>query len=182
MKRLFLLVLIIPTLATLSLAQSTQDSHPRAGLQALSATIRTELESHGERMLGQETYRWSTRLEKMANCRVELSVRIASKLAEETVRTESVNFSLGAIELSTIELQKNWLQLPCTAREKCILSTSTCSRKTKEGFVIDCTTTTQARADTFALQLDGDAAAGIRLDKAFRQAVDLCREPASVTF
>jgi hypothetical protein len=182
MKRSFLLVFILPAFATLLLAQSAQEESSHAELQAISTAIHSEIEAHGERVLGNETYRWSTRLEKMANCRVELSVRVTSNFAEETVRTENVNFSLGAIEPYSIEIQKNWLQLPCAASEKCILSTSTCTKKTKEGIVIDCTTSTQARTGAFSLQLDGDAPAAQRLERAFRQAVNLCRAPASVTF
>jgi hypothetical protein len=182
MKRSLLLAIALPFFAALLFAQTAREAQPRALLNELAATIQTELQSHGERVLGHETYRWSTRLEKMADCRAELSVRVTSNLGETVIRTESVSFSLGALHPHSIELQKNWLQLPCAGGANCIISTSTSSRKTKDGMVLDCTTASQKRVDSFALQLDGDADASLQLERAFRKAVDACRAPIAVTF
>jgi hypothetical protein len=182
MMRTFLLALLLPTLAALLLAQPLQEAGPRAAMQELAATIQAELEGHGERVLGREAYRWSTRLERITDCRAELSVRVTSNVGAVTIRNESVSFSLAAIEPYSIDLQKHWLGLPCDRGEKCIVSTSTCSTTTKEGMVMDCTNLSQKRTDSFAVQLDGDAGSAARLQQAFRKAVDLCREPSSVTF
>lgn len=181
MKRSVFTAFLLPFLASLGIAQPPPASRSVV-LRDLAGTIQTELESHGERMLGQETYRWSTRLDRIANCRAELSVRVVSNLGESTVRTESVNFSLGAVEPYNIVLKKNWLELPCVSGQKCIFSTSTCSRKSKDAIVTDCTTASQKRVESFSLQLDGDADAATRLEQAFRQAVALCREPKIISF
>jgi hypothetical protein len=182
MKRLILLVLVLPSLAALLLAQPAQDAPPRAELQELEATIQTELQSHGDRVLGAEVYRCSTRLEKVAACRVEFSVRVVSALGDTTVRTETLNFSLGALEPYSIALTKNHLELPCAGGEKCVFSTNTCSKTTKDGVVTGCGTASEKHVDTFSLPLDGDAAAASRLERTFRQAIILCHQPRSVVF
>jgi hypothetical protein len=182
MKRSFLLTIGLVPLTALLFAQPAEESSPRASFNELAATIQKELASHGERVLGQETYRWSTRLEKMEDCRVELSVRVTNHFGDATARTESVNFSLGALEPYRIELKKSWLELPCAGREKCIYSTSTCSRKSKDGIVTDCASASPKRIESFSLEFDGDAASASRLEQAFHQAVDLCRAPKAVTF
>ena len=78
--------------------------------------------------------------------------------------------------------QKHWLQLPCADGQSCVFSTSTCTRRSKDGIVIDCTTPSQKRVDAFSLQLDGDAESAQRLQQALREAVSACREPSRVTF
>jgi hypothetical protein len=181
MKRPFLLVMLLSFLAALLLAQPAQDASPPAALRQLESSIQAELESHGERVMGNETYHWSTRLERIENCRAELRVRITSNFRLATVQDESVSFSLGSIELYTIEMQKSRLELPCARGEKCIFSTSTCRTKTKEGLSVDCTTSSQKRVNSFALQLDGDPASAARLERDFRTAVRLCREPAEAS-
>jgi hypothetical protein len=80
-------------------------------------------------------------------------------------------------------MEKNWLELPCAGREECVFSSSsTCTKKTTEGVAIDCTTVSRKREDSFLLQHDGDAAASSRLERGFRQASELCHDPAAVTF
>jgi len=151
-------------------------------MENLAAAIQAELGSHGDRVLGNGLYGWSTRLNKIDGCRAELSVRVTNNKEESSVRTETVNFSLGDIEPHDVELQKNRLELPCARKEECIFSTSTCSATTKSGIVIDCATSSQKRVKSFTLELDGDVAAASRLEKTFRQAVDLCHAQQSVTF
>ena len=154
----------------------------RPAMHELESNIQAELESHGERVLGQEAYRWSTRLERISDCRAEFTVRETSNVGGTTVRTNSVRFSLGALETYGIILQKNGLELPCAGREKCILSSSTCTTKSTDGVVSDCTTVNRKREDSFLLQLDGDAAASSRLERVIRHAIGLCHEPAAVRF
>jgi hypothetical protein len=90
---------------------------------------------------------------------------------------------LGALDPYGIEMQqKHWLQLPCAGGQQCVFSTTTCSRKDANGIVTDCTTASQKRVDAFALQFDGDADSAQRLETAFRQAVETCRQPSRVTF
>lgn len=163
-------------------AQPADVAQRRARIDELTTTIQNELETHGERVLGHETYRWSTRLERASNCRVELSVRITSHLGETTVLTESVRFSLVTIAPYGVGLQKKWLKLSCADKEKCIYSTTTCTKKTKEGIVVNCTTANQKNVDSFELQLDDNAKASLRLERTFRQAVDLCHQPLAVDF
>ncbi len=165
----------------LLLAQPAEEAASRPSLENLAAAIQSELASHGDRVLGNGLYGWSTRLSKIEGCRAELSVRVTSNTGDPSVRTETVNFSLGAIEPSAVALQKNRLDLFCANRKNCIASTSTCST-TSKGIVIDCGTQGQKRSETFSLEFDGDVAAAARLERAVLQAVELCRVPASVTF
>jgi hypothetical protein len=182
MNRLLLLALVLLSLTVLLLARPAQEAGSRNSIENLASAIQTELDNHGDRVLGNGLYGWSTRLNRIEECRAELSVRVTDNTAEASVRTETVNFSLGAIEPYNIEMRKNFLTLPCSGKEKCIFSTSTCSTKTKDGIVTDCATSSQKRVDSLILEFDGDAAAAVRLERAFRGAVDLCRTPKSVAF
>ena len=181
MNRSCRVALLLPCLAALLLARPMREP-ARPALNDLESDIQAELESHGERVMGKEAYRWSTRLEKISDCRAELKVRVTSNLGDTVVRTDSVQFSLGALQTYGLELQKNWLVLPCAGHEKCISSISTCTKTTKGGIVVDCTTVSQKREESFSLQLDGDSAASSRLERAFRQAVNSCHEPTTVSF
>jgi hypothetical protein len=182
MKHSLLIAIGLISLAGLSLAQPAEVATSRASLKTVAQAIQTELEGHGERIMGKDAYHWSTRLEKVEDCRAEFTVRITNNLADPTVHVESVSFSLGALDPYGIQMQKHWLQLPCAEREQCIFSTSTCSRKSANGVETDCTTASQNRVDAFALQFDGDADSAQRLQMAFRQAAESCRQPNRVTF
>jgi len=162
-------------------AQSQQPAFSQTSLHNATGTIQSELEGHGERVLGRNAYRWQTRLEKQDGCRVEFSVRTQSNLSSSTVNVERVQFSLGALDPYSIEFDRHRLQMNCM-RTKCIFSTTTCTRTSAGGVVVDCTTPNQKRADGFALQVDGDAASVERLQQAFRQAVLNCRQPKMVSF
>jgi hypothetical protein len=182
MKRSMLISVVLLALCRLSFATPVEENTSRASLRTVALAIQTELEGHGERVLGNELYHWSTRLEKLEACRAEFSVRVVSNTRDSIVRVESVSFSLGDLDPYGMDIQKNHLQLPCFSQENCIFSTSTCARKTAEGMVVDCTTSSQSRIHAFDLQLDGDAAAEQRLQQAFQQASESCREPSRVTF
>jgi hypothetical protein len=177
-----ILIAILLTCTGLCLAQPVESAH-RASVKTVAAAIGSELESHGERVMGKEMIHWSTRLEKVEDCRAEFTVRTTSRLGDSTVRVESVSFSLGALDPYGIEMQqKHWLQLPCTDQRQCVFSTTTCSQKSAGGIVTDCGTANQKRVDTFALQLEGDADSAQRLEAAFRQAIESCQQPDRVTF
>jgi len=182
MYRNLLLVFVLLCLSALALAQPSFEAISRPSLERLTATIQAELQSHGERVLGHGAYRWSTRLGKIENCHAEFTVRVDNNVGEASIRTETVEFSMGALEPYAMDLQKGWLELPCANKEKCIFSTSTCASKSKDGIVIDCGTASHKRVDSFRLEYDGDAASASRLQRAFRQAIDLCREPKAVIF
>ncbi len=182
MTRLPVLGVVLLSLTALLLAQPPQNASPRPSIDNLAAEIQSELNQHGDRILGKGLYGWSTRLNKIEDCRADLSVQVTDQTREATVHTETVNFSLGAIEPYSIELRKNMLVLPCANKGKCIFSTSTCSAKSKDGIVIDCATPSQNRADSISLEFDGDASAASRLERDFRQAVDLCRTPKPIAF
>jgi len=182
MKPFILLAAVLLFSSVSLLAQPDQFAQHRTRLDELITTIQNELQTHGERVLGHEAFRWSTRLERASNCHVELSVRTTNNLGENIVHTESVRFSLVMIAPYGVGLQKNLLQLSCADQERCIYSTTACTKTTKQGIVVDCTTANQKTADSFALQLDGDAAASSRLGRMFQQAVNLCHETESVDF
>lgn len=182
MKQSVLVAAVLISSVVSLVAQPAGVAQRRARIDELTTTIQNELETHGERVLGHETYRWSTRLERASNCRIELSVRITSNMGETTIQTESVRFSLVTIAPLGVGLQKKWLQLSCAGKEKCIFSTTTCTKKTKEGIVVNCTTADQKSVDSFALQLDDDKKASLRLERTFRQAVELCHQPQPVDF
>jgi hypothetical protein len=179
MKRTLLLISLLPVLASLLFAQAGAGG---SRVDQLQSTIKAELESHGDRVVGKEAMRWKTRVENFSGCRAQITVQVNSNWGESTVRTESVNLLLGALEPHSVELQKSWLELLCAGQEKCVFSTSTCSQKTKAGMITDCATASQKRAASFSLQLDGDAAASTRLQQAFREAINLCRQPKVVSF
>ena len=163
-------------------ARTVDDAISRPRIEELTAEIQAELQSHGERVLGRDVYRWSTRLEKVENCRAEFSVRVANKIRDAVMSTESVTFSLGALDRSKIAVQKSWLELHCAREEKCIFSTSTCSKTSKDGIAADCSSASQKQAESFAVELDGDAASALRLQRALHEAIDLCHEGKPVTF
>jgi len=180
MKRSYWLALGLPFLTALLFAQPGEVGSSRSFTQLASA-IQTELESHGDRVMGQNAYHWSTRLEKMENCRAEFSVRVTNHVGETTTRTETVLFSLGALE-PYVELQKSYLVFSCSRIEKCVSSTSRCSTKNKDGIVTDCTNASPKRLQSFRLEFDGDAASASRLKHAVREAVDDCLAPKAVIF
>lgn len=182
MKHSLPIAIVLISLSGLSLARSAEETPSRASIKMAAAAIETELEGHGERVMGKELYHWNTRLEKIEDCRAELSIHLTTITANSTIHVETVNFSLGALDPYDIQIQEHYLQLPCAAGEPCIFSTSTCSRKSPDGIVIDCTTANQKRVDVFAVQFDGDADSGQRLQLAFRQAAEACRQPTQVTF
>jgi hypothetical protein len=177
MKRSYWLALGLPFLTALLFAQASSRSFAQ-----LASAIQTELENHGDRVLGQDAYHWSTRLEKMEDCRAEFSVQVINHFGEANTRTETVRFSLGALDPYGIELQKSYLVLPCSGIENCVYSTSTCSTKNKDGIVSSCTSASPKRLPSFRLEFDGDAASASRLEHAVREAVDVCRAPKAVTF
>jgi hypothetical protein len=180
MKQSYWLALGLPFLTALLFAQPAEEASSRSFTQLASA-IQTELASHGERVLGRDAYHWSTRLEKMEDCRAEFSVRVIDNFAEDTTRTETVQFSMGALDPYSIALQKSYLLLNCNSKENCVYSTSTCT-KNKDGIVTDCASASPKRLPSFRLEFDGDAASASRLEQAVRQAVDVCRAPKAVTF
>ncbi len=182
MKSLFLLALALHFCAITLLAQPTPEAAPRASFTQLAETIQAELESHGERAIGHDAYRWSTRLQKVNGCRAEFSVQVTSNYKEAIVQTESISFSLGALQSHSIVLRKNWIELICAGGSKCVYSTSTCFSKSKDGILTDCTSTAQKHAESFFVHYDGDAAAASRMETAFRQYIDLCREAQAVIF
>jgi hypothetical protein len=183
MKRLFSIAAISIVLGGVCMANPVQTSAPVPSFTALTASIRTELETHGERVLGNDLYHWSTRLAKIEGCRAEFSVRLTNNLSESTVTVETVNFSLGALDpIATAIEQKHWVQLSCRNRESCVTSISVCSRRSKDGIIIDCTTPSEKRTNAFSLQLDSDAAAGERLKQDLLQAIDACSQPSRVSF
>lgn len=181
MKRTLLLAVTLCFFIAPLLAQEAQEANPAADLNALAATIRTELEAHGERVMGQDAYRWSTHLESISNCRAEFSVRISNNVGLPTVQTEYVEFSLGSMDSSGIVPQKNWLDIPCLNKEKCIISNSACLQRSKEGIVTDCSTASTKRTNLFSLELDDEAAIS-RMQQVFSRAIEICRQPASVDF
>src|SRR6266480_4534020 len=132
MKRLLCTGVLMLFLSSFSPASPMEEA-VSSSLTTVTASIRTELEAHGERVMGKDLYHWSTRLERIEGCRAEFSVRLTNRLADATMHIESVNFSLGALDPYGIEMQqKHWLQLPCMGGQSCVISTSTCTQMSKE--------------------------------------------------
>jgi len=181
-------ILLLPLLALLlaavpAPAQSTNAAEVRgAELKRLAAEIGAELKDHGERTMGREMVHWSTRLQYFDDCHASVSVRTDSKYASPTIRIENVTFLLGALDPLNIDLQKKWMSLSCKGAEKCITSSSTCSTRSKEGIVTDCSTSGANLTETYALHYDGDAASAERLKRAFQRAIEVCRQPIPVHF
>lgn len=183
MKPLLSIAAVLALFSGLCLATPAEEGTNHPVLVAAAESIRSELVVHGERVLGKDVYHWSTRLERIDGCRAEFSVRLANNIGGATVNVESVNFALNALEPYAIDMDQNHgLKLPCHGRERCIFSTTTCTRTSKDGIVIDCTTPSQKRADVFSLQMDGDSQSAQRLQQALREAVDACSQPGRVTF
>jgi len=190
MMRFFRLALVLLGLATMLPAQSLQPAPPKSDpmseLDDLAARIGAELEVHGERVLGRDAMRWSTRLERISDCRAVFSVRVSNNIGESTVgeptvRTESVNFSLGAIDRKGVDPHLGWLVMPCLGKQECVVLSTTCSKTSKSGIVIDCTTASRERSIRFDLHVDGQEAA-LRLAPMIGRAIEICRSPAGVTF
>jgi hypothetical protein len=171
-----LVILLAAALPAQSIAGSSS-----ASLQRASLAIASELQSHGARVMGDNLYSWHTRLEKLEGCRMEFSVRVASNLRDSTVNVQTVSFSLGALDPYSISIQKHWLQLSCMNQD-CVYSTTKCTRRSADGIEIDCSTPDQKWANGFALEMDGNEASALRMQKAFYEAVTSCRRPAQVSF
>jgi len=182
MKHSILIAVVILSFSGLSLAQRVEEAPGHASVKNAVLEIETELDGHGERTMGKDTLHWSTRLEKVEDCRAELTVRTSLNLGDPTERVETVSFSLGALDPYAIGMEKHWLQLPCFDRNPCFFSTTTCSQKSANGVVTDCGTASQKRVDTLALEFDGDADSAQRLQAAFHQVVESCQQPSRVTF
>ena len=182
MSRFYSFIIFLVMCLSARLFSQTAQERVRPTMHDLESKIQTELETHGERVLGEGAYRWSTRLDKISDCRAEFTVRITNAVGGTTVRTDNVRFSLGALETYGITSKKNGLELPCAGHEECIVTFSTCIKTTEDGITIDCTNTSRKREDSFLLQMDGDAAAFSRLEQTLRQAIGRCHEPADVRF
>lgn len=183
MKNFPRIAFVLLALTGLTLANPAPEAASSPAPTNVAMAIRTELESHGDRVMGRELYRWTTRLEGIEGCRAQFTVRIANNLSDNTVHVENISFSLGAVDEYSIEIKQNhWLQIPCAPGQNCIFSTSTCTRRSKDGIEIDCSTPSQKLADAFSLQMDGNPEAAERLQTFLRQAVDACTQPKRVTF
>jgi hypothetical protein len=182
MKRLCSIAVVLCSLAALAPA-ATIETATSPSLVNAATSIRTELVAHGDRVLGRDAYRWSTRLEKIEGCRAEFSVRITNKVMGPTIHVESVNVSLGGVDPDGIAMQQmHWLQVPCWGQQNCVVSTTTCTRQYKDGVVINCSTPAATVADAFSVELDGNMAAAQRLQQALREAVSACHQPTRVSF
>jgi hypothetical protein len=180
MKQVPCIAVAVLALAGMLPAQSIANTSD-ATLRNASLAIESELETHGGRMMGKDAYSWSTRLEKLDGCRMELSVRTVNHVTDPAVSIETVSFSLGALDPYSMDIQKHWLQISCMS-EDCIYSTTKCSRRSPDGVVADCTTPNQKWAHGFALEMDGDPASAQRLAQDFQEAVLDCRRPTQVSF
>jgi hypothetical protein len=125
---------------------------------------------------------WSTRLQRIADCRASFTVRTSTNYREPSVRLDQLSFSLATVNPYRIDVQKNWLDLACLNGEKCFFSTSTCVENRRDGLNIDCTSASHKRSETMRINFDGDSASASRLQRAFQKAIELCRESQSISF
>jgi hypothetical protein len=151
-------------------------------LRALEASIRGQLEQHGERVMGKDAYRWSTRLDTLSACRATLVETVTINVDELITRRNEVTVPLGKIGQSRIEPDNNWLVLICLEHERCIFIDSTCTKTTKQGFTVDCSSPGGARQEELHLQLDRSASAAKQLERDFRRAIELCQAPALAVY
>jgi hypothetical protein len=180
MKHAPWIAVVVIALAGLSSAQSFTRASD-ATLRNASVAIRTELATHGSRVMGKDAYSWQTRLERLEGCRVEFSIRTVNNVVNPTVSVETVSFSLGAVDPYSISFEKHWLQLSCMS-DDCIYSTTQRMHPSADGSMGDSMTPTQTRARGFALEMDGDADSAQRLKAAIQEAVLDCRRPTQVSF
>jgi hypothetical protein len=163
-------------------AAGGQSANRQDELRALETSIRSRLEQHGERVLGKDAYRWSTRLDSLEGCRVTLVETVTNNVGEQVVRHNEVSVPLGKIGETSIEPEKVRLVLSCSAHDPCVFTHSTCTKTTKQGITVDCSSPGEKRQEALRLQLDGSEAAALELERDFRRAVELCHAPLTTTF
>lgn len=128
----------------------------------LKTSIQSKLEKHGDRVIGQNVYHWTTRLESLDQCRAIMTVREETMMGERTVREEQVNISLGRITWVAMDEHKKWINVPCLAWDRCISVRATCTKTTKDGITVDCSSPGIKQDATFRLQWDGSKRPGGR--------------------
>ena len=153
-------------------AQSPSDE-----VRDLESSIQSKLEKHGERVLGQNAYHWTTRLDSLDQCRAVMTVREVTSLGERTVREEQVNISLGRITWVAMDENKKWINVPCQSWDRCVSVRATCTKTTKDGITVDCSSPGVKQDAAFRLQWDGSEEAGRQMERDLRRAVELCRTP-----
>jgi hypothetical protein len=183
MLRRLAIFLVLPLLYSAAMAAPVQEARS-SSMQNASATLRTELAAHGERIIGKEMmYRWRTQLERLEDCHAEFSVHVTAKISDSTEKIETVQFLLASVDDNGIEMQKDhWLQIPCRGPVECVFSSATCTSRSGNGVVMDCGSSSTRRLGYFSLQMDGDAESAQRMQQALRQAVQACRQTSQVSF
>ncbi|MDR3764924.1 MAG: hypothetical protein P4M01_12605 [Acidobacteriota bacterium] len=146
-------------------------------IHELETNIQSRLEQHGDRVMGQNTLRWSTRLDSLDRCRAVMTVREETAMGDRTVREERVNISLGRISWINMDQSKKWITVPCQSADRCITTQATCTKTTREGVTVDCSTPGARQNAEFRLQWDGSETAGRLLERDLQRAVALCRAP-----
>ena len=164
------------------MAQPVEEAANRASVKTVAAAIENELQGHGERVMGKELIHWTTRLEKVEDCRAEFTVRTANNLGDSTVRRGERQLLAGRAGPVRDRIRSTGCNCPAPNRTSASSRPRPAARNRPDGVVTDCGTASQKRADSFALQFDGDAESAQRLEAAFREAVESCRQPSLVTF
>lgn len=166
-------VLLAAVFSTGAAAQSTGDE-----IRTLESNIQSGLEKHGERTIGQNILHWKTRLESLSQCSAVLSVREETMMGDRIVRQQQVSISLSRVTWISLDERKHWITVPCQSPERCVTTASTCTKTTKEGITVDCSSPGVKQEGEFRLQWDGAEEAGRLMERDLRRAVQLCRAPA----
>ncbi len=173
-------VMLLPCMAVL-LGVAGQEA-PRARLGQLETAMAAELEAHGQRTMGQEGMRWSSRLESFYDCRAQFTIHTTTHVIDTVDKLETLRVALSALEPAVMQSDQHALQMPCRGQFQCVTVATRCTKTTKDGVVVDCTSLAERRQDALVVQYDGDPAAAQRMIRLMSQAVDVCRQPVSVEF
>lgn len=168
-----LLVLILGMVSQAAHAQGVGDE-----LRTLEASIQKLLSVHGSRVMGRGVYTWTTQMDQLDQCRAVFSEQETVALGDRIVKRHAVNITLSRVTWVSIDAGGKWIEIPCLSSEDCVTTFTRCTKTTKDGITVDCTSPSGKRGQSFHLQWDGDEAAGKQLEHDLRQAVELCHAPA----
>jgi len=173
-------VVLLPCMAML-LAVAGQES-PRARLGQVESAMAAELEAHGQRTMRAGGMHWNSRLEGINDCRAQFSVHSTAHIVDTVDKLETMQVAVSALEPAVMQADQHALQMPCGGQFQCVTVATRCTKTTKDGIMVDCTSMAEKRKDVLVLQYDGDAEAAQRMIRLMSQAVEACRQPLSVEF
>jgi hypothetical protein len=173
-------VVLLPFLAVLLGMAGPEGTRARLG--QLETAMAAELEAHGQRTMGQDGMRWKTRLESFYDCRAQFTVHTSTHMTDTVDKLETLYVGLSGLEPAVMQADRRELDMPCSSQFQCVTVATRCTKTTKDGIAVDCTSLAEKRKDALVLEYDGDPAAAQRIFRLMSQAVEACRQPVSVAF